>query len=1324
MASPGAGAAPAAAPDAQALIAKHAAQTQSQADNAIVTRVEASIKHSPLGWLQGQLGEVNARHSSEGGEINGKVAESHDIVAQNQAKAPADAGPAPKPGVAAHPAVPHPAAAAPANASPKPATGGTPAAPAHAPGQTVQAGAAAPAVAGVPAGLQSQLSMATGDPQIDGILNAYAPKSDEAPATLGRIKQMGDTAKGFSGQLEVYVSTGNKAENVAAGAANFLGVGKEAGAIWANNPYRQMHTSLSGIMSGLSAIKNVASVVGSVCGKLGLILTVVGLLGMIFPPIGAAISGIARILNVVGVICDAIGFVMSAILTGMNGVQLAQQIASGASAEEKAATADMLMTESSDAAGTLTAVVQDFGGGFMKGLLASSKGVIGSLMKRARAVIGSIVSKVSTNIKSFATRVFRKMGFGGAVAERSATGRWIEKPAGFVSRIPEKVQGFSDGLMAKYGNTGWAKRLDRVGAWTSSQAQRFDLEEKITKSGENLGARINGAGANTSFARNMTSGTERVERETREAANRVAASDVGDLERRRWENLTDKRRAERDVGSVSPEKGAKFAEKQGSRAESEEAARLAREERSAPRREKEGERRHEKEERDTEEGRDKYAHNEGRAETQTKLDDARAKRERLETKHSGDLERREQLQAIEARSPAQQQELNRLDKRLVKLEEAREVAAKREESFSRLVGTGDEGQRRLQGWGDVAFNGKSVYNQYRELTDADEQEEGRKQGREWTQKHATVGRNAEGEEVSVEQSRNEVTTERAHDLAAFVAARPRPGTLASRVRARLASTGRGGKTPGPAAASPATATPAAAEPTRAPTAAPAPTAERSVAPTGEGPAAEPAAAEPRAAEAEPATGGDALPYWPALLPQFQSAAADFDYMRRVGVEFKKAQIEGKQKAVNTLGIYGKYAEYAKLRQQQAAEQAASARATSAETTANQEHAGAGATSAGHGEAKQNEAKGQANNRAAVELPEPEVTGFWGRLLGGIKIWAKNKAAAVMGWIQDKIASLILQGLCGISMGDLRDYTGALRRQQSAAHGVAEGAGATSHEAGQKQVKLGGDANQASQDAVKAIGECDSNLTDADAFLADVTTFEGQLAEEKVAAQTFIAQVHAAAHAEQERAKREAEQKAAKEQATAAAAATPAAETSAAAPVGELAGAPVAAEPVSASPEAARDEAATEEIHAAVEMVSAEGESMAQQLEARGEDYVNQLAVADKKGRNKAGVDLRKPAKAQTKVVVEEFKKAIAESKHELAHLAQETIDPSSARQIADSVIQAAEHLDSTFDDAQHSLDDLFARTYAAIRAGRDEAAAATPAPVATATPAAAAPPPA
>src|SRR6185503_8187727 len=153
MAEAPAGGAGPGANNAQALIAKHAATTQagSEADAATVARVEDAIKNSPMGWLQSMLGEVDSRATAERGQVQGKIAESNDLVSKNQAQAPADAGPPPAHGPAAHPAVSQPTVAAHAGpATPAPATGGTPAQ--HAPvAGAPPAKAAAPAAAPAPA---------------------------------------------------------------------------------------------------------------------------------------------------------------------------------------------------------------------------------------------------------------------------------------------------------------------------------------------------------------------------------------------------------------------------------------------------------------------------------------------------------------------------------------------------------------------------------------------------------------------------------------------------------------------------------------------------------------------------------------------------------------------------------------------------------------------------------------------------------------------------------------------------------------------------------------------------------------------------------------------------------------------------------------------------------------------------------------------------------------------------------------------------------------------------------------------------------------------
>ncbi|MBV8760729.1 MAG: hypothetical protein JO257_25780, partial [Deltaproteobacteria bacterium] len=534
--------------DPQAAINKYAAATQAggNQDEAVIHRVEAQLQGGGLlGWLRGMMGEVDGKAASEKGAAEAKVAETHDAVAKNAKDAPKDAGAPPPPGNATHPAVPHPASAgggaAAAHGNPATATKGG-AAPEHHdkfPAAPVSKSAkpAMPGAPAAPAALASQIGGAS-DPQIDGILNAYQPKAPQSTQMLSRIKQMGDVAQGFNGQIDQYIAQGGAVEHAIAGVSNFLGVGKDASAVWANNPYRKVGGLLGGLMTALSGLKSITSIVGSVCGKLGLVLTVVGLLGMIFPPIGAAVSGVARILNVIGVICDAVSFVVSGVLTGLNGVVLANQIKAGASAEEKAATADLMISEANDAASGFINLAMTFGPKFMKGLGGASKGIIGSLFRRARASIGKISLKLSGNISHFAAKISRKLGFGGAAFERVG-GAW--KDTGFVAKTkewaastkvgkaftsaPHVLEKVQEKLMDRYAEglksgKGWAKAMNKAeqfglasGAW----ANKIDIEEKLGGFGEKSGKWVGNLGSETKLGKSLSKAADQAERETREA---------------------------------------------------------------------------------------------------------------------------------------------------------------------------------------------------------------------------------------------------------------------------------------------------------------------------------------------------------------------------------------------------------------------------------------------------------------------------------------------------------------------------------------------------------------------------------------------------------------------------------------------------------------------------------------------------------------------------------------------------------------------------------------------------------------------------------------
>ncbi|HET9993095.1 MAG TPA: hypothetical protein VFQ65_31385, partial [Kofleriaceae bacterium] len=475
----------------------------------------------------------------------------------------------------------------------------------------------------------------------------------------------------------------------------------------------------------MSAVKNVCGVVGSICGKLGMVLTVIGLLGMIFPPIGAAVSGIARILNVVGLICDSISFVLSGILTGLNGVVLAQQIAAGASAEEKAATADLMMSEANDAASGFVNLAMVFGPKFMKGLLGNSKGIVASLIKRAKATIGRISLKLSANVSHFANKIVRKLGFGGASMSRVG-GAW--KDTGFLSSAKEKwvgskvgkafygapqhLQAVQEKLMAKYGSTAWAKNMDRVGAWGGSVAHRlekFDLGEQAGRLGEKSGSKIGGAFAETTIGKSMATAAERSELQTRELAMKMEARDAAHLEESRWKNELKRRQGANPDHIREPGAEQKFVAGQGQKVRDEKLADFQSQERQREAKERLEQLRTDRFERRNDEFYDNKTNGVtgvgARDEMMGGVHNTRERRYALEAEFKPQETERKELLAKATKTPGEQERLIALNGELRQLDEARRVNKMYETDLSGLA-SGAERVRapEYNNWKDVGSN--------------------------------------------------------------------------------------------------------------------------------------------------------------------------------------------------------------------------------------------------------------------------------------------------------------------------------------------------------------------------------------------------------------------------------------------------------------------------------------------------------------------------------------------------------------------------------------------------------------------------------------------
>ena len=1290
------------AADPQALIGKYAAKTQqgAAADTAIVTRVETAIAHSPMGWLQSVLGEAGAKASHDQGEVKGKLSEHKQLIDDNKDQAPPDAGAAPALAPAAKPSVKASSGggATPAVDKNKGVAGaGTKVAskPIAKPGQTVSK------KAGMPTGLAVAAGATANDAELDGMLNGYTPKGQQGTAMLSRITQMGTLAQGFRGSLDSYIAQGGQVEHAIAGAANMMGQGKNASAIWATNPYRKMGGTLGKIMTGISAVKSMATMVGEICTKLGLVLTVVGLLGMIFPPIGAAVSGVARLLSAVGLICDLVGLALSGVLVGMNGVVLAKQIATGASAEEKAATADQMVSEANDAAAGVMSVAMQFGPKFFKGVSGASKGVVASLFRRAKAVIGNVAVKMGGPIINFGKRIGAKMARGATKAYTwgaAKLGRDASKAGpklGIAARVKGRIAGFQQANMERWGDSKFARGLNAVGERASGAAKRIDLEGAISARLESSGAKFAGAGAGTAYAERQHAAALRAEAELTAARKDMTVDGARGLERDRIRAKVDGYGNQRpDTAIRNPGAEDRFVARKENLAGERAAADFEKAERleaNVATRERIMEQRVQRNGENSE--------NLGASSVQDNA--ARQAHADAKTQYgpefATDTTRRDQLQAGGATlGAAEQAELAALNAKL---------AATDRLALRRTIHENEQAQIRTGGSFDLRpteFNktAKAQYDKVKEASDAvnkpDEDSEMAK-----VNKDQNGGwQNGGGFDAIVAEGRSAQQA----DFSAYVARTPVATNIADGARGLLAGVGQSSAAP---AATPAvtnaTKTPAASTVAAVPV--DATQGATTAAATADTAVPAPVAAPTAQADADADTStGDALPYWPDLLKNFDGALKDFTYMRTVAGEFKKAQADAKQKAVDELALMGKYKEYAQAREAAAKQNQTESKSVAGDAQSNVTNANSGATAGSQGASKQEEAKGKASGNAVPDLPEPTADSWWKRILLAPLRWAKNKAMQAMGWVQEKIASVILRGLCGVSMGDLQQYAGAMKRQQASAHQVADGAATTSTKADQVNVKLGGDASKEAQVAAAAVGECDTNIMDADAFLADINNFEGQLAEEKAHASTFLAQVRAAARAERQRRVQEAQKQHALQRAQ-----PPALDLLRGAgggtdedPRGPGPWAPMAddhqtaEQPGSAGEAAFAAEADAAKIRSAADYVAAQAERTTAQLEqarTAGEaEGAQKIAAKGMRARNIYQAGARPSAD-----IVQAFRSEVVDRvKSQMDGYANSSTG--AAAEAAAAIIASADLVDGKFASAQHALNQMFEAAYAAAEA--------------------------
>ena len=294
---------------------------------------------------------------------------------------------------------------------------------------------------------------------------------------------------------------------------------------------------------------------------------------------------------------------------------------------------------------------------------------------------------------------------------------------------------------------------------------------------------------------------------------------------------------------------------------------------------------------------------------------------------------------------------------------------------------------------------------------------------------------------------------------------------------------------------------------------------------GDAPAAEPVQAAPAPKQEAKSDGGGEMPelaYWPALVApkgEFTVAHDELAGMKVYAIAFQNAQKSAKKKALEAADVWVGARETTKHRSEEATKHVAATQQTvnSAGQSVASAQASTAKTDEGNTEQEKSKSSAKGEKQAVPSTGEKPgwthpIKRFWWHL----KTWAAEKTAAVMGWVQEKIASMVLAGICGVTMGQLKQYTEALHRRMDYSKGIGVSAIKKTDESKGKDEKNADFAHEQGNKALQDAAECDKNIADATTFMKDIEDTQKQVEEEKGRATTFMNDLHQQVKAERDK----------------------------------------------------------------------------------------------------------------------------------------------------------------------------------------------------------------
>jgi hypothetical protein len=920
---------------------------------------------------------------------------------------------------------------------------------------------------------------------------------------------------------------------------------------------------------------------------------------------------------------------LSGVLTGLNGVVLAKQIGRGASNEEKAATADMMMTEATSAGGHVVSLGLAYGPGFMKGFKNASKGVIGRLFAGVKNKLGTFAVKTLGPVSNWAKNVGYKLGFG--LAEKTGEGL-LSKAWKAPGTLLEKTRNI--GIIKKFNNSDFSKslkakaaKIDNIG-WVN----KVDIGEKL---GEGFGNWGENAGAETRIGKlNVKADAWKTATETEldEAVGKNAGRDAGNRTRAKIEHDITKSREfsnnqiadnRTDDGFVPQENvdASKAARRHADNLERSEEKVVSNTEKKTAE-ETAAEHAEKRKDKPKEEAEEKKQIEEFNKDPKKYHDDTKfmeveidAAKTRAKSPNVTQDERKKALEVAEQlRHEADERQLIA-------------IKAGGGEAPETLWDVKKQGMEAWSAWHHknetaekVELATKDTENRAGGHADTEKREKAEQKENiaEWSHGEApelAVYEHVEGMLEGLDEDDEHEGDEHESD-------EPQAGDAKTDDAGNAGDAVNFADIPNASfepAAQPSQAPAQASNDNAAPVAASAPGA-------GAGSEAPPPPSPAPVAAPAPASGGGSpedkladvpeLVYWPNLTGdngEFAKSAKEMFRMKQIAYAFQRAQLEARKKALETVATLATSTKDADLKQAQAMDHSLTINGTVEEANKASASANQGTQQAGEGAKQQGTGQGNSDTKAQGKVEIGDKPSRWHpikRLWWYVKKWASEAAAKVFGWIQNKIASLVLRGLCGVSMDDMRDYTTALHHRMEFSKMVGQQGQTNAKKTmdaalNTKKVALS-DSAQALEDAK----ECDKNVADAGTFIQDVESTEQDLQKQQAAAKQFLAELAVAVALERAQ-KQEAKQKqaadAAKAQPTAGAASAAASAVVAPKPAPVAARVPTSKKKKPAEPKEKKvSVAAVSKVQKAASYVTSQTSIVIQQLTASKEEQARKL----------------------------------------------------------------------------------------------------------------------